>query len=82
MVATIDKFGRLLIPKTIRDQMELSAGSEVELVPSGKSLCVRALAGHQRVVERNGLPCIEGVVLEGNVDIVDFIRQQRIIRQP
>lgn len=44
MRATIDKAGRLVIPKPLRDQLGLGPG-EVEVVADGTALRVEALAG-------------------------------------
>lgn len=52
MRATIDKAGRLVIPKSIRDRLGLGPG-EVELSADGVALRVEAVAG-EGVVERDG----------------------------
>jgi len=45
MRATIDKAGRLVIPKVLRDRLGLGPG-EVEVVADGTALRVEALADH------------------------------------
>lgn len=52
MRATIDKAGRLVIPKPIRDQLGLLPG-EVDVRVAGTSLHVEAQAG-DNLVERDG----------------------------
>lgn len=44
MRATIDKAGRLVIPKPLRDHLGLQPG-EVEVIADGAALRVEALAG-------------------------------------
>ena len=44
MRATIDKAGRLVIPKPLRDRLGLRPG-EVELTPDGTGLRIEAVAG-------------------------------------
>jgi AbrB family looped-hinge helix DNA binding protein len=51
MRGTIDKAGRLVIPKVLRDRLGLRPG-EVELTADGAALRVEALAGD--VVEERG----------------------------
>lgn len=52
MRATIDKAGRLVIPKALRDRLGLQPG-EVEVTAEGAALRVEALSGAE-VVERGG----------------------------
>jgi AbrB family looped-hinge helix DNA binding protein len=52
MRATIDKAGRLVIPKPIRDRLGLRPG-EVEVIADGAGLRVELLAGDD-VEERTG----------------------------
>jgi AbrB family looped-hinge helix DNA binding protein len=52
MRATIDKAGRLVIPKSLRDRLGLVPG-EVEVVADGSALRVEAVAT-ARLEERDG----------------------------
>ncbi len=53
MRATIDKAGRLVIPKSLRDQLGLLPGA-VDVAADGTSLRVEPLAGDE-LEERDGL---------------------------
>jgi AbrB family looped-hinge helix DNA binding protein len=53
MKATIDKAGRLVIPKVLRDQLGFVPG-EVEVSAYGAGLRVEPVAGDE-LVERDGL---------------------------
>jgi len=52
MKATIDKAGRLVIPKALRERLGLVAG-EVEVVADGTALRVEPIAGSE-LTERAG----------------------------
>jgi AbrB family looped-hinge helix DNA binding protein len=54
MRATIDKAGRLVIPRSLRDRIGLGGGGEVELELDGAAVRIEPLAGHQ-LVEEAGL---------------------------
>lgn len=53
MKATIDKAGRLVLPKLLRDRLGLSAG-EVNVFADGAGLRIEPIAGDD-VEERDGL---------------------------
>ncbi len=58
MRATIDKAGRLVIPKALRDHLGLQAG-EVEVTADGAGLRIEALA-EESLEERDGRLVIPG----------------------
>ncbi|MGH9119116.1 MAG: AbrB/MazE/SpoVT family DNA-binding domain-containing protein [Acidimicrobiales bacterium] len=68
MRATIDKAGRLVIPKPLRDRLGLRAG-EVEVVAEGTGLRVEPIAG-SGLEERSGRLIIPASgVLIGDDDV-------------
>jgi AbrB family looped-hinge helix DNA binding protein len=52
MKTTIDKAGRLVVPKALRDRLGLRAG-EVEITADGAALRVEPVSG-ESLVERDG----------------------------
>jgi AbrB family looped-hinge helix DNA binding protein len=64
MRATIDKAGRLVIPKPLRDRLGLQPG-EVEVTADGAALRVESVAGGAVVQERGR------AVIPGSGDLVD-----------
>lgn len=58
MRTTIDKAGRLVIPKELRDRVGLQPG-EVDVHVDGAGLRVEAVAGHA-LVERDGRLIVPG----------------------
>ncbi|MGH3968012.1 MAG: AbrB/MazE/SpoVT family DNA-binding domain-containing protein [Mycobacterium sp.] len=68
MRATIDKAGRLVIPKALRDHLGLRSG-EVEVTADGAGLRVEPLAGEslderdgRLVIPASGVPISDAVV--------------------
>jgi hypothetical protein len=53
MRTTIDRAGRLVVPKTLRDQLGLTAG-EVEIFVDGAAIRIESVAADQ-LVESDGL---------------------------
>lgn len=60
MMATIDRAGRVVIPKDIRDRLELAADARVEIEVDGDAIrLVPVRPPGRRVVEVDGWPVIE-----------------------
>jgi AbrB family looped-hinge helix DNA binding protein len=72
MRATIDKAGRLVIPKQLRDHLGLRPG-EVEVTADGAALRVEPLASDS-LDERDGLLVIPASGLEINDEVVRSLR--------
>ena len=68
MRATIDKAGRLVIPKPLRDELGLRPG-EVEITAHGAGLRVEPIAGEESLGESGGRPVIPatGMAIDDNL---------------
>ena len=72
MRATIDKAGRLVIPKSLRDRLGLAPG-EVEVVADGAGLRVEPVAS-EHLEERDGRLVIPAAGITMDDDIVRALR--------
>lgn len=72
MLATIDKAGRLVLPKALRDQVGLVAG-RVNVFVEGAGLRVEAIAG-DTLEERDGLLVVPRAGAEIDDDTVRALR--------
>jgi AbrB family looped-hinge helix DNA binding protein len=77
---TLDKAGRIVLPKPIRDELQLEAGDTLEVESSGDEITLRPLRGHAQLrkkhgvwVYRSGEPISQAEVEE----IIQQIRQER-----
>jgi AbrB family looped-hinge helix DNA binding protein len=77
---TIDKAGRIVLPKPLRDELQLEAGDTLELESSGDEITLRPMRGHAQLrkkhgiwVYRSGEPLSQAVVEK----TVQQIRQER-----
>ncbi len=82
MTATIDKFGRVLIPKPLRDRLGFLPGSEilldVHLYSDGApTLELRREAASNALEVRDGILVYTGAIDPAANDIVGFIKEQR-----
>lgn len=73
---SIDQFGRVLIPKKVRDELSLKVGQALELeVIEGKVVLVPSTISDIRLVE--GFPVFDTSGQEDIGDAITFSRNQR-----
>ncbi len=67
MYVTVDRLGRLVIPKALRVALGITPDTPLELIPDGSGLRIEPVREHPRAVETaDGLPIlgdVEGAVL-------------------
>ncbi|NOY44297.1 MAG: AbrB/MazE/SpoVT family DNA-binding domain-containing protein [Deltaproteobacteria bacterium] len=60
MEAKLDRFGRVLIPKRVRDHLGLSPGTVLEISERGDAVLLRPLREEGTLVEQDGLLVFRG----------------------
>ena len=76
MTITIDKAGRVVIPKSIRDRLNLFPGSELEIDVDGNGINLAVCSAETKLIEKKGVLVFDGQS-ESDVDVAEFINQQR-----
>ena len=76
MTVTIDRAGRIVVPKSLRERFNLVAGAELEMVAVGDCLQLRRVDAEPVLVRRKGILVHRGGV-RTNMDIATFIRGER-----
>ena len=74
---TLDKFGRILLPKPLRDRLGLKAGDSVSLDVQGESVVLRPDRPEGAWVVKDGIPMWTGPVPEEMQDIVKYLHRLR-----
>lgn len=77
MVTTIDQAGRVVIPKRLREALNLGPGVEIDIEPAPDGLLLRAAGGGSRLTEKKGFLVHQGAGTELALDLADFINRQR-----
>lgn len=80
MRTTIDRAGRLVVPKALRDRVGLEAGTEVEVTERGGELVLKPVGPVIRLEERRGRRVFvtdEPDVSFTNDDVRDLIDESR-----
>jgi AbrB family looped-hinge helix DNA binding protein len=52
---TLDKAGRIVLPKPLRDELQLEAGDTLELETSGDEITLRPTRGHAQLRKKHGV---------------------------
>ena len=79
MTLKIDKAGRIVVPKTVRERFGLGAGSELELTEDAGSLKLKPVGQRPSLARRSGLFVHLGKLADGYdwSDLVEADRQER-----
>ena len=79
MVITIDRVGRVVVPKQFRDRFNLVAGTQLEIEATGDGLKLRKVVSEPTLVRKKGFLVHHGAA-RSDIDIVEFIRAEREAR--
>lgn len=76
MSITIDKAGRVVLPKPVRDRFNLVSGTELEVEMEADGVRLRVLDGGSSLRPKQGLVVHHGSSVV-QLDVAEFIRGQR-----
>ena len=76
MTITIDKAGRVVLPRSIRDRLNLIPGSELEIDVKGNEINMTVSSTETKLIEKKGALVFDGRSC-ADIDIAEFINQQR-----
>jgi AbrB family looped-hinge helix DNA binding protein len=76
MTLKIDKAGRVVLPKPVRDRLGLRSGSELEIEETAEGIVLKPAARRPSLIKKQGLWVHTGKVPPG-FDIVQAIRDDR-----
>jgi AbrB family looped-hinge helix DNA binding protein len=77
MEATLDRFGRIVIPKKIREDFHLQVGSSIRIEEGEGEIVLKPVEGEPSLVKKDGVLVFTGKAV-GNVETaIEEHRQQR-----
>ncbi len=77
-IISIDSVGRTVLPKRLREQFNLHAGSELEVIVDSEQITLKPIMPHQALRCDDGLWIHEGMVHQPLADVVREQRESRI----
>jgi AbrB family looped-hinge helix DNA binding protein len=80
MRVTIDKAGRIVVPKEIRQRLGLLPNSELEIVDHANGLLLRVVDAQPSLIKVNGLLVHQGRAEDGaDLDrVLESVREERL----
>jgi AbrB family looped-hinge helix DNA binding protein len=78
MVTTIDKFGRVIIPKRFRERLGISFGTTLNISENGKQIVIEPVRDNNPVVDKDGILVFTGKLDSKRNDFVHNARNKRI----
>ncbi len=77
MSITIDRAGRIVVPKTLRERFGLHPGTELEIEAEANGLHLRVRDSAPVFIEKEGLLVHHTVGPSLEIDVAAFIRRER-----
>lgn len=77
METTVDRFGRVVIPKKIRDDYNLEPGTQVRLEEAEDAIILRPVRDEQNLKWKEGVLIFTGAPMEDLVEAVSKHREKR-----
>jgi AbrB family looped-hinge helix DNA binding protein len=78
MVTTIDKFGRIIIPKKFRERIGISSETTLNISEDGKKIIIEPVEDNNPVVEEDGILVFTGKLEDKEKDLLRGDRNKRI----
>jgi AbrB family looped-hinge helix DNA binding protein len=78
MLATLDKFGRILIPKKVREHLGIRPASALHIKDDGKRIIIEPIKEEEPIVEKDGLLIFTGKVQSNLEQELKLNRNQRM----
>jgi len=78
MVTTLDKFGRVIIPKRIRERLGINFKSSLNIAEDGERIVIELAREKEPVVDRNGILVFTGNLELSKSDLIKSDRNKRM----
>lgn len=77
MEAILDKFGRIVIPKKIRDDFSLMPGSSIWIEEGKNEILLKPVEGESGLIEKDGVLVFTGKLMGSIETKIEEIRKER-----
>ncbi len=78
MKTTLDRFGRVVVPKDIRDRLGLRPGAEIEIDEKGNEVVLKPVEHEPALMVKEGILVYSGTAIGDLRDAVRAHREDRL----
>jgi len=78
MVTTLDKFGRVIIPKRVREHLGINTKTSLNISEDGKRIVIELIKEKTPVVDRDGILVFTGKLEDKNSELIKSNRNRRM----
>jgi AbrB family looped-hinge helix DNA binding protein len=76
---TLDKAGRLVLPKPLREKMQLGPGTVLQLESEGESITLRPIRPKATLAKELGIWVYQGESSDDSLpELIDRVREERL----
>ena len=82
MIATLDKFGRVLIPKKFREYLGISKNSSINITGEGNRIIIEPVIKNKPIIKKDGFIVFTGKIqtdLENEVRLSRSKRMNKVL---
>ncbi|MBN2710652.1 MAG: AbrB/MazE/SpoVT family DNA-binding domain-containing protein [Calditrichaceae bacterium] len=77
MLTTLDKFGRILIPKKIREHLGITSNSSLNVIEDGDRVVIERIKEEEPVIEKEGILVFTGKLSGDLQNLINTDRYRR-----
>jgi len=78
MIATLDKFGRVLIPKKFREHLGISKNSSINITGEGNRIIIEPVIKNKPIIKKDGFIVFTGKIQSDLENEISLSRSKRL----
>ena len=80
MKTTLDRFGRIVIPKRVRENLGLTPGTILQIEPRGEDVLLKPVREEPNIIQKDGVLVFSGSASGDILESIKIHREKRSIK--